>query len=67
MAGAAHGTKLAEDGETDGANEADVDQLSVTETGGAVVDLRGRRKTQLASSEIRIRQECPEEKLEEAV
>jgi hypothetical protein len=35
----------------------------VAETGGAVVDLCGRRKTQLTSTEICVRQECPEEKL----
>jgi hypothetical protein len=63
LAGAAHGTELAKDGETNGANETDVDQLAVAETGGAVVDLCGRRKTQLTSTEICIRQECPEEKL----
>ena len=42
LAGATHRAKFAEDGQTDGTNESDVNQLPVAEAGSSVVDLSGR-------------------------
>ena len=67
LAGAAHGTELAEDGQTDGADESDVDQLPMAETGCAVVDLGGRGQAKLTPAKTRIGKECPEQELKQAI
>jgi len=60
LAGAAHRAELAEDGQADGTDEPNVDQLPVAEAGGSVVDLGGRGQAQLAPAKARVGQEGPE-------
>ena len=57
------GAELAEDGEADGADEADVDELAVAEAGGAVVHLLRRRQAQRLAQRG-VGQEQPNQELE---
>lgn len=60
LAGAAHRAELAEDGEADGTDEPNVNQLSVAEAGSSVVDLGSGRQAELTSAKACVGQECPE-------
>ena len=63
VARGADGAELAEDGEADGAHEANVDELAVAEAGGAVVHLFRRREAQRLP-EGRVGEEQPDQELE---
>ena len=66
MTGGTDGREGAEDGETDGADEADVDEVAVTKTGGAIVHVVGRGKREFLA-ESRTRQEHPHQILPKGV